>query len=51
MEDFILTIIMLLKSDEGFVSGKKTMCLIFVQSPIANELDAIQSSPYNFLTH
>ena len=40
MEDYsILIIIMLLKSDKGFGSGKK-MCWIFVQNPV--QMDLVQ---------
>ena len=50
MEDFILVIIMLQLSDEGFDSGKKHVLDICTKS-YSNGLGAIQSPPYNFLTH
>ena len=50
MEDFILIIIMLQQSDEGFDSGKKHVLDICTKS-YSNVLGAIQSPPYNFLTH
>ena len=50
MEDFILIIIMLQQSDKGFDSGKKHVLDICTKS-YSNGLGAIQSPPYNFLTH
>ena len=47
MEDFVLIIIILLKSDKGFGSGKKhqlDICTKFY----ANRLGAIQRPPYDF---
>ena len=47
MKDFILIIILLVKSDKGFGSGKKhqlDICTKFY----ANRLGAIQRPPYDF---
>ena len=50
MEDFILITIKLQQSDKGFGSGKKHVLDICKKS-YSNGLGAIQSPPYNFLTH
>ena len=50
MEGFILIIIMLQQSYEGFGSGKKHVLDICTKS-YANGLGAIESPPYDFLTH
>ena len=50
MDEFILIIIMLQQSYEGFGSGKNHVLDICTKS-YSNGLGAIYSPPYNFLTH
>ena len=40
MDDFIYIMILLLKSDKGFGSGKKNISWIFVQNPM--QIDLVQ---------